>query len=69
MSRVHAYTDPGLVLYAAGVVWKKSGPSLQRGLGRRNEEKPGRKGLIRRENKEPDVGKIKRIYRDQNCSC
>lgn len=55
-----------MVLYAPGIVWKRSGPSLQRGLGRRrNEEQPGRKGLIRRENKEPEVGKIKRICRDQ----
>lgn len=69
MSRVHACTDPELVLYAPGVVWKNSGPLLQRGLGRRrNEEKPGRKGLIRRE-KEPEGGKIKRICQDQNCSC
>lgn len=36
---------------------------MQRRLGRRrDEEKPGRKGLIRRENKEPEGGKKHKEY-------
>lgn len=36
---------------------------MQRRLGRRSdEEKPGRKGLIRRENKEPEGGKKHKEY-------